>query len=779
MATEAMATPSGINSTTATYNSSNNNKTLDVLSSYQNRHSSIAASIFFNEWNGHNTLNYNDNNNLLASTLPNRLIKLVQHYKHNSHLAKSEARSVTLSLDPMEARRIDLTACLVVNAPRNFFQCFKILFKQIFQFYLSNSTSNDDSDMEEDIEGERQWSDAFDFNEEEFYDCIEMLQWLNPNNTSQTDILTHPFIQSIQEIVSDHTTSQIKGRYEEDDQYSILQSWVKHNLLPLVIKLTKSSNNTEQIDKYEIQINHLLSDCYCATRQDEIFDIVTDYPDSLPAIIDLNRVLQKTHALNAFIGTLKDTFRERLLHPGAQTIQILQIYIYTIKVLRIIDPTDCLLEHVSYDIKAYLRQRGDTVRCIINALTDEDALSGDLYKELQRQDNVKPLEETQYDSDDEEEMPGWDWNPSPSLYYQRTSGNINLGDKIISGSSMRSESVDSVTEKELDLLSMLVGIYGSNDLFVDEYRLMLADKLLANIDFDTDREVHNLELLKLRFGETSMRQCEIMIKDIGDSKRIAANIHSSINEKNMEEDDNPLVDAAIVSHIFWPPLQKESMKNHPRIQTFIDQFSLEYAKYKNPRRLVWFDQLGQVELELDVFDNGEIVSKSFTCAPIQATLISHFEDNDGCWTSADLANETGVAEDVIKKKMGYWINNHVVKVSRGADGEAIYNLCSHSDAINALQREQMYEEEDNGLVVSMSGQETEELSTYESYVLNMLSNLGQLPLERIHNMLKMFVTGSDHNYNMTPQQLSQFLQQICKKEKIEYGADGMYKLVKK
>ena len=779
MATEAMATPSGINSTTATYNSSNNNKTLDVLSSYQNRHSSIAASIFFNEWNGHNTLNYDDNNNLLASTLPNRLIKLVQHYKHNSHLAKSEARSVTLSLDPMEARRIDLTACLVVNAPRNFFQCFKILFKQIFQFYLSNSTSNDDSDMEEDIEGERQWSDAFDFNEEEFYDCIEMLQWLNPNNTSQTDILTHPFIQSIQEIVSDHTTSQIKGRYEEDDQYSILQSWVKHNLLPLVIKLTKSSNNTEQIDKYEIQINHLLSDCYCATRQDEIFDIVTDYPDSLPAIIDLNRVLQKTHALNAFIGTLKDTFRERLLHPGAQTIQILQIYIYTIKVLRIIDPTDCLLEHVSYDIKAYLRQRGDTVRCIINALTDEDALSGDLYKELQRQDNVKPLEETQYDSDDEEEMPGWDWNPSPSLYYQRTSGNINLGDKIISGSSMRSESVDSVTEKELDLLSMLVGIYGSNDLFVDEYRLMLADKLLANIDFDTDREVHNLELLKLRFGETSMRQCEIMIKDIGDSKRIAANIHSSITEKNMEEDDNPLVDAAIVSHIFWPPLQKESMKNHPRIQTFIDQFSLEYAKYKNPRRLVWFDQLGQVELELDVFDNGEIVSKSFTCAPIQATLISHFEDNDGCWTSADLANETGVAEDVIKKKMGYWINNHVVKVSRGADGEAIYNLCSHSDAINALQREQMYEEEDNGLVVSMSGQETEELSTYESYVLNMLSNLGQLPLERIHNMLKMFVTGSDHNYNMTPQQLSQFLQQICKKEKIEYGADGMYKLVKK
>jgi anaphase-promoting complex subunit 2 len=180
--------------------------------------------------------------------------------------------------------------------------------------------------------------------------------------------------------------------------------------------------STSEIDKYETQINQILSDCYCTTRQAELFfNIVTDYPDSLPAIVDLNHVLQKTHAMNAFlISTLKDTFRERLLHPGAQTVQIIQIYIYTIKVLRIIDPTDCLLEHVSHGIKAYLRERGDTVRCIISSLTDEEALGGDLYKELQRQDNVKPLEEAQYDSDDEEEMPGWDWNPTPSLYHQRT-----------------------------------------------------------------------------------------------------------------------------------------------------------------------------------------------------------------------------------------------------------------------------------------------------------------------------------------------------------------------
>ena len=45
-----------------------------------------------------------------------------------------------------------------------------------------------------------------------------------------------------------------------------------------------------------------------------------------------------------------------------------------------------------------------------------------------------------------------------------------------------------------------------------EYRLMLADKLVNNLAYDTDKEVQNLELLKLRFGESSMHHCEIMVR---------------------------------------------------------------------------------------------------------------------------------------------------------------------------------------------------------------------------------------------------------------------------
>ena len=80
-------------------------------------------------------------------------------------------------------------------------------------------------------------------------------------------------------------------------------------------------------------------------------------------------------------------------------------------------------------------------------------------------------------------------------------------------------------------MSMLVQIYGSNELFVTEYRFILADKLLKRDDFDTDKEVRTLELLKLRFGESSMHACEVMVKDIADSKRVNTTIRDKKQRK--------------------------------------------------------------------------------------------------------------------------------------------------------------------------------------------------------------------------------------------------------
>ena len=60
----------------------------------------------------------------------------------------------------------------------------------------------------------------------------------------------------------------------------------------------------------------------------------------------------------------------------------------------------------------------------------------------------------------------------------------------------------------LDILALLVSIYGSSDLFIVEYRSLLAEKLLANLKYLTDQEVANLELLKIRYRNLVF--CEVM-----------------------------------------------------------------------------------------------------------------------------------------------------------------------------------------------------------------------------------------------------------------------------
>lgn len=50
--------------------------------------------------------------------------------------------------------------------------------------------------------------------------------------------------------------------------------------------------------------------------------------------------------------------------------------------------------------------------------------------------------------------------------------------------------------RKVDVLGMIVGIIGSKDQLVNEYRVMLAEKLLNKSDYDIDTEIRTVELLK-------------------------------------------------------------------------------------------------------------------------------------------------------------------------------------------------------------------------------------------------------------------------------------------
>jgi anaphase-promoting complex subunit 2 len=182
-----------------------------------------------------------------------------------------------------------------------------------------------------------------------------------------------------------------------------------------------------------------------------------------------------------------------------------------------------------------------------------------------------------------------------------------------------------------DIIGMLVSIYGSKELFVNEYKSILADRLLCKTDFDIDDEIGSLELLKLKFGENSLHDCEVMVRDFTISRRVNANVHQrSEGKQNKEvspgpENQNHLskLSTIILSKEFWPQLQESDAVPvlPPAIERAMGEFKDSYAVLKHPRYLTYAKHLGTVELELDFADR----SLTFNVNPLLASFVSCFD----------------------------------------------------------------------------------------------------------------------------------------------------------
>ena len=60
---------------------------------------------------------------------------------------------------------------------------------------------------------------------------------------------------------------------------------------------------------------------------------------------------------------------------------------------------------------------------------------------------------------------------------------------------------------------------------------MLDERLLQAPSMTYEKELKDLELMKLRFGDKNLHQCEVMLRDIKDSERINREVQKQIKEK--------------------------------------------------------------------------------------------------------------------------------------------------------------------------------------------------------------------------------------------------------
>ncbi|CAL5212962.1 unnamed protein product [Lathyrus oleraceus] len=533
---------------------------------------------------------------------------------------------------------------------------------------------------------------------------------------------------------------------------------------------------SESLVRWKLRLEYFAYETLQDLRIAKLFEIIVDYPDSSPAIEDLKLCLEYTGQHSKLVESFISALRYRLLTAGASTNDILHQYVSTIKALRTIDPAGVFLEAVGEPIRDYLRGRRDTIKCIVTMLTDgtggSSSASGNpgdsLLEELNRDEEIQ--ENFGIDDDfNTDDRQAWinatRWQPDP-VEADPLKGSRN--------------------QRKVDILGMIVGIIGSKDQLVHEYRTMLAEKLLNKSDYDIDSEIRTLELLKIHFGESSLQKCEIMLNDLIGSKRVNTNIKATISQpsqSSVEVEDNAIsmdkIAATIISSNFWPPIQDEPLNLPEHVDQLLSDYAKRFSEIKTPRKLQWKKSLGTVKLELQFEDR--VVE--FTVAPVLASIIMKFQDQTS-WTSKNLAAAIGIPVDVLNKRINFWISKGIISESPGGDSpDHVYTIMenmgetSKNGGGNGIPQDLLGgDEEEDGSVASVENQLLKEMTVYEKFILGMLTNFGNMALDRIHNTLKMFCV-ADPPYDKSLQQLQSFLSGLVSEEKLELR-DGVYFLKK-
>ncbi|ORZ23771.1 hypothetical protein BCR41DRAFT_245908 [Lobosporangium transversale] len=371
-------------------------------------------------------------------------------------------------------------------------------------------------------------------------------------------------------------------------------------------------------------------------RTKEIFDIIVEHPVTSPAILDLKTCINWTGQREQLQNAILVAIDKRLLHPGAKTTDIIEFYICAIRYLRMIDPSGIMLGHTSRKINQYLRTRDDTMRAIVSCIVDDSL--GLLTTNAPDGLSANNVEADDEDSDDDT------WVPEP----------VNAGPDL-----------SSARRRMADIISVLANIYDNNDRFIKEFQVYLADRLLQAVDFNVDRELRQLELLKLRFGEQDVQHCEVMLADIAESKRVNVNIQS--------RSQGIPVSATIASRYYWPEIEDEAIKMPDPFRELLESYKAAFAITKPAQKLSLFPSLGLVELELELQDR----TLEFKVSPIHAAIIHAFEEQD-TWTLDSIANRLQSDEDVLESKIQFWIREGVLQETGRLQYELVENLPSTS-----------------------------------------------------------------------------------------------------
>jgi anaphase-promoting complex subunit 2 len=573
--------------------------------------------------------------------------------------------------------------------------------------------------------------------------------------------------------------SFITSHYLKVDWYSKrsmvphVNMWIEKGFCPLVelvlecLKCEQSSVLPTEVTSWQDMALSRLG----RARVDDLFDFVMNWDKSLGAVLDIKEYLKVTGAKQHLTSSFSQQISRRLLHPGATTTYILNVYISIIRSFHVLEPKGVLLERVARPIRRYLKEREDTARIIISSLLTD--LTYEISCEM-----AKPFANHGQDMDEELNWGDMNWQPLP-----------------------QDASPDYKKSKVEDVIWFLLTLWERED-FINELKNIYGDHLLRCQDPEYEKEIRLLELIKMRLGEDKLQACEVMLRDVLDSKRINASIRaaSTTTTSALRTPDtrnrapqtpeglqprtprprqpvssaphlapptpsqvpppDPTLNAQILSSFFWPSLRDDTFRIPEQIETLQKEYESRFERIKGMRKLRWMHALGTSSITLDFDDRTEDFDH---LTPWQVSIVYAFQPQPGEEHIAQKKGKGGegisrnvsqleemleMEESLVRQALAYWVGKSVLREISPSTYTVIESLPRKSSQLQADEDAAAAAEE---LAAVQAAQTTtvksqmdvllEKKEVYSAFILGMLTNQGNMPVARILMMMRMMVQG--------------------------------------
>ncbi|GME34924.1 Cullin binding protein [Neofusicoccum parvum] len=342
--------------------------------------------------------------------------------------------------------------------------------------------------------------------------------------------------------------------------------------------------------------------------------------------------------------------------------------------------------------------------------------------------------------------------------------------------------------KSENVLAYLLSLYDRED-FINELKNILGEHLLKNEDSEFEKEIRLLELFKLRLGDSNLQACEVMLKDVLESKRMNKQIHHILQQQSKIYRDIPTeLSSQILSSFFWPSLREDEFHLPAPIQALMKEYEAGFEGIKDMRKLHWLPALGRVTVSLE-FDDRRL---DLDVLPWQAAVIYAFQEDD---TTLDEEEEGLPAEDeheererqrrarlravgasaptpekpkrkkppvtrtieqleeqlemddgLLRSALTFWVGHRVLTEPAPdtfAVLDSLSDLAADADAEEAaaLAAEEAAEAEKASAVKSAEDVLVENMQMYRQFVMGMLTNQGRMGADRVCAMLKVALMG--------------------------------------